>query len=92
MAWRPPHTSSTASRRSAQGPEGAGPTFTQFTATQTIGSDFSNHAVSASVSGLVPNELYDVQLVATNSAGTTYGPVETLHHRTERSSARARAR
>ncbi len=62
----------------AQGPEGAGPTFTQFTPTQTIGSDFSNHAVSASVSGLVPNELYDVQLVATNSAGTTYGPVETF--------------
>ena len=60
----------------AQGPEGAGPTFTQFTPTQAIGSDFSNHAVSASVSGLVPNELYDVQLVATNSAGTTYGPVE----------------
>jgi hypothetical protein len=64
--------------QSAQGPEGAGPTFTQFTATQTIGSDFSNHVVSASVSGLVPNELYDVQLVATNSAGTTYGPVETF--------------
>ncbi len=64
--------------RSAQGPEGSGPTFTQFTATQAIGSDFSNHAVSASVSGLVPNELYDVQLVATNSAGTTYGPVETF--------------
>ena len=26
----------------------------------------------------MPNELYDVQLVATNSAGTTYGPVETF--------------
>ncbi len=64
--------------RSAQGPEGSGPTFTQFTPTQAIGSDFSNHAVSASVSGLVPNELYDVQLVATNSAGTTYGPVESF--------------
>ena len=34
--------------------------------------------MSASVSGLVPNELYDVQLVATNSAGTTYGPVESF--------------
>jgi hypothetical protein len=64
--------------QSAQGPEGAGPTFTQFTATQAIGSDFSNHSVSAAVAGLVPNELYDVQLVATNSAGTTYGPVETF--------------
>ena len=62
----------------AQGPEGAGPTFTQSTSTQAIGSDFSSHAVSASVSGLVPNELYDVRLVATNSAGTTYGPEETF--------------
>ena len=62
----------------AQGPEGAGPTFTEFTPTQTVGSDFSSHGVSASVAGLVPNELYDVQLVATNSAGTTYGPIETF--------------
>jgi hypothetical protein len=60
----------------AQGPEGLGPTFTGFTPVQTVGSDFSSHSVSASVSGLVPNELYDVQLVATNSAGTTYGPIE----------------
>jgi hypothetical protein len=60
----------------AQGPEGASPTFSQVTPTQTVGSDFSDHAVSAAVSGLVPNELYDVQLVATNSAGTSYGPVE----------------
>ena len=63
---------------SAQGPEGSGPTFTQFTPVQTLGPDFSSHSVSASASGLVPNELYDVQLVATNSAGTTNGPVETF--------------
>jgi DNA-binding beta-propeller fold protein YncE len=62
----------------AQGPAGSGPTFTEFTPTQAVGSDFSNHPVSASVSALVPNEVYDVQLVATNSAGTTYGPVETF--------------
>ncbi len=30
--------------------------------------------VSASVTGLVPNALYHVRLVATNSAGTTFGP------------------
>ena len=30
--------------------------------------------MSASVSGLVPNALYHVRLVATNSAGTTFGP------------------
>jgi len=62
----------------AQGPEGPGPTFTEFTPSQTVGSDFSNHSISASASGLVPNEVYEVQLVATNSAGTTYGPIETF--------------
>ena len=30
--------------------------------------------MSASVSGLVPNALYHVRLVATNAAGTTNGP------------------
>jgi hypothetical protein len=64
--------------QSAQGPEGSGPTFTQFTPVQTVASDFTSHGVSASASGLVPNEVYDVQLVATNSAGTAYGPVETF--------------
>ena len=63
---------------SAQGPEGPGPTFTEFTPVQTVGSDFSNHAISASASGLVPNEVYEVQLVATNSAGTSYGPIKTF--------------
>ncbi len=62
----------------AQGPEGPGPTFTEFTPAQTVGSDFSNHLISASASGLVPNEVYEVQLVATNSAGTSYGPIETF--------------
>jgi hypothetical protein len=44
------------------------------TPAQTVGSDLSSHAVTASVSGLVPNALYHVRLVATNSAGTTAGP------------------
>ena len=39
-----------------------------------MGSDFASHQVSASVSGLVPNALYHVRLVATNAAGTTFGP------------------
>ena len=43
-----------------------------------MGSDFSAHPVSAPVSGLVPNALYHVRLVATNSAGTTYGPDQTF--------------
>jgi hypothetical protein len=34
--------------------------------------------VTASVSGLVPNALYHVRLVATNSAGTTSGPDTTF--------------
>jgi hypothetical protein len=54
---------------------GAGPlAFTRSTPAQAVGSDFTSHAVSASVGGLVPNALYHVRLVATNSAGTTIGP------------------
>jgi hypothetical protein len=52
----------------------SGPTYTQATPPQGVGSDTSSHAVSASVGGLVPNALYHVRLVATNSAGTTFGP------------------
>jgi Fibronectin type III domain len=43
-----------------------------------VGSDSTNHQVSASVSGLVPNALYHVRLVATSSVGTTYGPDQTF--------------
>jgi hypothetical protein len=54
---------------------GGGPVvYTNSTAAQSVGSDFASHQVSASVSGLVPNALYHVRLVATNSAGTTFGP------------------
>jgi hypothetical protein len=54
---------------------GAGPlAYTQTTPAQPIGSDFASHFISASVTGLVPNALYHVRLVATNSAGTTVGP------------------
>jgi DNA-binding beta-propeller fold protein YncE len=52
----------------------SGPAYTDQTPAQPVGSDFSIHAVGpASVSGLVPNALYHVRLVATNSAGTTFG-------------------
>jgi hypothetical protein len=44
------------------------------TTAQTVGSDFASHTVSASVINLVPNAVYHVRLVATNSAGTTFGP------------------
>ena len=54
---------------------GGGPlVYTQSTPAQSVGSDFSSHALSASISGLVPNALYHVRLVAINSAGTTFGP------------------
>ena len=54
------------------------PVYDQQTASRSVGSDSSNHAVTASVSGLVPNALYHVRLVATNSAGTTFGPDTTF--------------
>ena len=41
---------------------------------QSIAGDFNDHFVTASVSGLVPNALYHVRLVATNGSGTTFGP------------------
>jgi hypothetical protein len=55
-------------------PGTSGPAYDQSTLPQPVGSDFSSHSVSASVSGLVPNALYHVRLVATNAAGTTDGP------------------
>ena len=48
--------------------------YTSATPDQSVGSDFSSHPVTATVSGLVPNALYHVRLVATNSQGTTDGP------------------
>lgn len=39
-----------------------------------VGSDNTAHAVSASATGLVPNAVYHVRLVASNGAGTTFGP------------------
>jgi hypothetical protein len=54
---------------------GGGPVvYTASTPDQTIGSDFTTHTFSAPVLGLVPNALYHVRLVATNSAGTSFGP------------------
>lgn len=53
---------------------GGGPlVYTHSTAAQPVNPDFSSHTVSASASGLIPNALYHVRLVATNSAGTTFG-------------------
>ncbi len=52
----------------------SGPTYTSQTPAQAVGSDFSTHGVGpVTVTGLVPNAVYHVRLVATNSAGTTFG-------------------
>ena len=56
----------------------SGPVYDQSTPSQSVGSDFSSHTVVASLSGLVPNALYHVRLVATNNAGTTVGPDATF--------------
>jgi hypothetical protein len=48
--------------------------FAQTTPVQTVGGDFADHVVSATVTGLVPNALYHVHLVANNKSGTTNGP------------------
>ena len=47
---------------------------TQTTPVQTVGGDFADHAVTATVTGLVPNALYHVHLVASNKNGQTAGP------------------
>jgi hypothetical protein len=48
--------------------------FSQSTALQSVGGDFANHVVTATVTGLVPNALYHVHLVASNKNGQTVGP------------------
>ncbi len=63
---------------SQRGPGFSGNVFDQSTPSQTIGSDFSNHTISFPLSGLMPNSIYHVEFVASNSAGTTTGPDRTF--------------
>jgi DNA-binding beta-propeller fold protein YncE len=52
----------------------SGPNYTQQTAGQLVGPDFTTHGIGpVAVSGLLPNAVYHVRLVATNSAGTAIG-------------------
>jgi hypothetical protein len=55
-----------------------GPTYTSSTPPQDVGSGSSPVPVTASVAGLLPNAQYHERLVATNSAGTTFGPDQTF--------------
>jgi hypothetical protein len=49
--------------------------YTQSTTAHSVGSGFASQAIGpVSVAGLLPNALYHVRLVATNSDGTTLGP------------------
>jgi hypothetical protein len=60
-------------------PGGAtGVVYDQSTPPQTLPADSVPHTVSVSASGLVPNALYHVRVVATNATGTTVGPDQTF--------------
>jgi hypothetical protein len=53
----------------------SGPVYDQSTAPQSIGADFSSHAIGPiPVTDLIPNAIYHVRLVATNSLGTAFSP------------------
>jgi hypothetical protein len=52
--------------------------YDQSTPAQPLPADSVPHTVLASVSGLVPNALYHVRLVAKNATGTTFGPDQTF--------------
>jgi hypothetical protein len=58
---------------------GGGPVvYDQVTRDTTVGAGTTGQAVSATLTNLVPNALYHVRLVATNSAGTGTGPDQTF--------------
>jgi hypothetical protein len=59
---------------------GGGPiVYDQSTSPQSVGADFTSHFVGpVAITGLLPNALYHVRLVASNSAGTTFGPDATF--------------
>jgi hypothetical protein len=52
----------------------SGPQYDHSTPAQLFPGDSTAHAIQASVRGLVPNAIYHVRLVATNSQGTSVGP------------------
>jgi hypothetical protein len=53
-------------------------TYSSVTPNQTVGPDFANHTVTATVTGLLPNVTYNVRAVATNSAGNAIGANQTV--------------
>jgi IPT/TIG domain len=63
---------------SERGPGSPSTLYDQSTPPQQVGSDSASHTVSASLTGLIPGALYHIRLVATNSAGTTFGTDQTF--------------
>jgi hypothetical protein len=61
------------------GAKAAAITYGSVTPDQSVGSDFSDHTVTATVTGLLPNVTYHVRAVATNSAGKTLGADQALN-------------
>jgi hypothetical protein len=60
------------------GAKAAAITYGSVTPDQAAGSDFANHTVTTTVTGLLPNVLYHVRAVAANSAGSTLGADQVL--------------
>jgi hypothetical protein len=60
------------------GASAAAVTYGSVTPNQTVGPDFANHTVTATVTGLLPNVTYNVRAVATNSAGSAIGANQTV--------------
>jgi hypothetical protein len=52
--------------------------YDQQTPAQTVPADFTSHTVTAAVTGLLPNALYHVRMVASNTAGTVDGRDQTF--------------
>ncbi len=57
---------------------GSGAQYDQSTNSVSAGSGYSTQTVVGSLTRLVPNALYHIRLVASNSAGTVYGPDQTF--------------
>jgi hypothetical protein len=53
-------------------------TYGSVTPDQSVGSDFADHTITTTVTGLLPNVTYNVRAVATNSAGSATGTNQTL--------------
>jgi DNA-binding beta-propeller fold protein YncE len=63
---------------SDRGPGSSTTLYDQSTPVQQVGSDFSEHTISSTLAGLVPNVTYHFRLVASNGAGTATGPDQTF--------------